>query len=515
VRNHPEKPIMKDKETRILVLSVFIAGLCSIIYELLIATASSYFLGDSIKQFSITIGAYMAAMGIGSYFSKSISDENLLVKFIRFEIILGLIGGFSVPLLYLTFAYTDYLQATSIILTFVIGLLIGLEIPFLSRLLEKHYSLKVNISYVLSIDYFGALVATLAFPFLLLPLLGTFKTSLFFGLANMSIAIILLWCFADTIAISRKKILWLYTALATLLLGGSFLLSNVLLSSWSNNLYTDRIVFSKETPYQNIILTKDKEDIRLYLNGNLQFSSSDEYRYHEPLIHVPLGFINKPKTVLILGGGDGLAIREVLKHTSIESITLVDLDPEISRLGKKNNHLTRLNNNSLNHQKVDVINQDAYQFLLQHNKKFDAIIIDLPDPNSPSLARLYSKEFYKLVGLHLTKHGVFVTQATSPFFSRNAYWTIFSTIQSAGFTSTLPYHVNVPSFGEWGFIIGSHKKINTEQWLAKTDSRYIDAKTVEKSWHFSKDIAYTPLDPSTIDRPKVLEHYLQGWQYWN
>lgn len=506
---------MRNKETHILIISVFIAGLCSIIYELLIATATSYFLGDSIKQFSITIGTYMAAMGIGSYFSKSISDDNLLVKFIRFEILLGLIGGFSVPILYAAFAYTGYLQATSIILTFIIGLLIGLEIPFLSRLLEKHYALKTNISYVLSIDYFGALVATLAFPFLLLPLFGTFKTSLLFGLANMSIATILLWCLADTIAIPKKKILWTYTLLATLLLGGSFLLSNVLLSTWSNNLYTDRIVFSKETPYQNIVLTKDKDDIRLYLNGNLQFSSSDEYRYHESLIHTPFGFIRSPKKVLILGGGDGLGAREVLKYPSVTGITLVDLDPEISRLAQKNNHLVKINNNSLNNKKVTVVNQDAYQFLSKNKTQYDAIIIDLPDPNNPSLARLYSKEFYKLIGLRLQPYGVFVTQATSPFFAKKAYWSIFSSIQSAGFTSTLPYHVNVPSFGEWGFIIGSHRKIDTAQWKQRIEGRYTDKQTVEASWHFSKDIAYIPLQPNTIDRPTILEHYLEGWQYWN
>jgi spermidine synthase len=299
------------------------------------------------------------------------------------------------------------------------------------------------------------------------------------------------------------------------LLGGSFLLSNVLLSTWSNNLYTDRIVFSKETPYQNIVLTKDKDDIRLYLNGNLQFSSSDEYRYHESLIHTPFGFIRSPKKVLILGGGDGLGAREVLKYPSVTGITLVDLDPEISRLAQKNNHLVKINNNSLNNKKVTVVNQDAYQFLSKNKTQYDAIIIDLPDPNNPSLARLYSKEFYKLIGLRLQPYGVFVTQATSPFFAKKAYWSIFSSIQSAGFTSTLPYHVNVPSFGEWGFIIGSHRKIDTAQWKQRIEGRYTDKQTVEASWHFSKDIAYIPLQPNTIDRPTILEHYLEGWQYWN
>lgn len=506
---------MKDKETKILILSVFIAGLCSIIYELLIATASSYFLGDSIKQFSITIGSYMAAMGIGSYFSRLISDENLLVKFIKFELLLGLVGGFSVPLLYAAFAYTSYFQTSSIILTVCIGVLIGLEIPFLSRLLEKHYSLKINISNVLSVDYFGALVATLIFPFLLLPALGTFKTSIFFGLINMTIAVILLWSFSDVISISKKKILWIHTALVTVLLGGTFIISNTLLSEWSNNLYTDRIVFAKETPYQNIVMTKHKDDVRLYLNGNLQFSSSDEYRYHEALVHVPFNFVESPKNILILGGGDGLGVREVLKHKSVENIKLIDLDPEISRLSIENKNLLRINKGSMKNTKVSVVNDDAYKYLLNSHKNYDVIIIDLPDPNNPSLARLYSKEFYKLVKLHLSINGVFVTQATSPFFATDAFWTIYSSAESAGFSNVFPYHVNVPSFGEWGFVLGTDKEIDKENWRLNIVTQFINKDVLQKIWIFGKDIGYRDLQPSTIDRPRVLDQYLEGWTYWN
>ncbi len=506
---------MKNKETKILIFSVFIAGLCSIIYELLIATASSYFLGDSIKQFSITIGAYMAAMGVGSYLSRLISDENLLIKFIRFELLLGLIGGLSVPLLYAAFAYTNYFQTSSIALTICIGILIGLEIPFLSRLLEKYYSLKINISNVLSVDYFGALIATLVFPFLLLPALGTFKTSLFFGLINMSIAVILLWSFSEVISISKKKILWLHTLFVTLLLGGTFAISNTLLSEWSNNLYTDRIVYAKETPYQNIVMTKHKGDLRLFLNGNLQFSSSDEYRYHESLVHVPFNFAKSPRSVLILGGGDGLGLREVLKHESVVEIKLIDLDPEISRLGRENRNVLRVNQGSMNNDRVEVINSDAYKYLLNSQERFDVIIIDLPDPNNPSLARLYSREFYRLIKMHLSKDGVFVTQATSPFFATDAFWTIFSSVESAGFANVLPYHVNVPSFGEWGFVVGSDRDMNRDEWQLNVVTKFLDRDVFGNIWIFGKDIAYRDLEPSTIDRPRVLDLYLKGWTHWN
>ena len=174
------------RESHILLFSIFIAGLCSIIYELLIATTGAYFLGDSITQFSLTIGIYMAFMGVGSYLSRWVSDTKLLGSFIGFELVLALIGGMSVPILYFSYAFDLSLQLSSVVLTALIGILIGLEIPLLSRLMEKHYNLKTNISNVLSIDYFGALLATLLFPFLLLPWLGVFKTSLAFGMMKFN-----------------------------------------------------------------------------------------------------------------------------------------------------------------------------------------------------------------------------------------------------------------------------------------------------------------------------------------
>ena len=123
------------RESHILLFSIFVAGLCSIIYELLIATTGAYFLGDSITQFSLTIGVYMAAMGVGSYFSRFVPDKPLLVYFIGFELLLALLGGLSVPLLYFAYAYGLPLQVISVLLTTLIGILIGLEIPLLSRLM--------------------------------------------------------------------------------------------------------------------------------------------------------------------------------------------------------------------------------------------------------------------------------------------------------------------------------------------------------------------------------------------
>ena len=178
-----------------------------------------------------------------------------------------------------------------------------------------------------------------------------------------------------------------------------------------NSMYDDRVVFSKQTPYQKLIITKNKEDVRLFIDGNVQFSTIDEYRYHEPLIHIPMNLVNHRENVLILGGGDGLAAREILKYSDVKNITVVDLDKEMTDLAVKNKVMAELNEGSFTNPKVKILNEDAFKFLENAREYFDVIIIDLPDPNNSALARLYSKEFYKVVKQKLARDGVVVTQA--------------------------------------------------------------------------------------------------------
>lgn len=523
------KGAFASKEVRVLTFSVFIAGLCSIIYELLIATTSSYFLGDSITQFSLTIGIYMAAMGVGSYLSRLISDQHLLHRFIIAEIVLALLGGASVPLLYLAFAYTDFYQASALGLTFVIGCLIGLEIPLLSRLMEAHFKLKFNISNIMSVDYFGALLATLLFPFVLLPYMGIFRSSTFFGLANVTIAVVTLWCFAPAIGIKRSRILHVCWFGVALLLGILLLFADGFISRWSSNLYGDRIIYQTQTPYQNIVLTKYRDDIRLFLNGNLQFSAIDEYRYHESLVHIPMSYQPKAKQVLLLGAGDGLAVRELLKYSHIDKITLVDLDPKVTELASTNRFMSQLNQHSLRHDKVDIIHNDGFKFLHQGMSqeqsgdkavKYDLIIADLPDPKTTALARFYSKEFYQLVKRRLQPKGVFVTQATSPIYATDAFWSIVHSMAAAGFNQVLPYHANVPSFGEWGFVAGiKHDGLQApiQALIGDNHLKFLSTNSDDNKglFNFAKDIAKREVKVSTLDQPVVMEYYLKGWRYWH
>lgn len=504
-----------NRQKRVLIGSILIAGLCSIIYELLISTTASYFLGDSIRQFSITIGVYMAAMGLGSWLSRWING-NLLFAFIAVELVLGLLGGLCVPLLYLAYAYTDLVQPIMILLILGVGVLTGLEVPLLTRLLENQDILAKNLSNVLSLDYLGALVATIAFPFAVLPWLGVFQSSLVFGLINIALGLLNLWYFAPQLDLSRKRLLTLSGTMVTGFLVVLLSISQWLVADWSNSLYSDRVVYRKQTPYQTIVLTQYKDDLRLFLNGNLQFSSVDEYRYHDALVHIPLSQHPDPENVLLLGAGDGMAARELLKYDSIRHITLVDLDPAVVNLARHDSRLTELNRNSLNNPRVNTISSDAMVYLRDTDSKYDVILADLPDPNNVSLARLYSREFYRLVRQHLNAGGIFTTQATSPYFATNAFWSVDHSVKAAGFTTVTPYHVQVPSFGEWGFVFARTSAQPLTPKAPLVDTRYLDKTSFREALTFARDLKpQADVQVSSLDNPTVHDYYMNGWQYWH
>ncbi|HEV7321413.1 MAG TPA: polyamine aminopropyltransferase [Ensifer sp.] len=499
------------RQSLTLVFCAFISGLCSIIYELLIATTASYFLGDSVKFFSLTIGIYMASMGVGTYLSKYI-EKDILVRFVQIELALAFLGGVSIPVLYFSYAWTSFFIHFYLFFTVVIGVLIGLEIPFLTRLMERYSQLKVNIANILSFDYFGALIATISFPFFLLPFFGVYQSSLLFGFANMSIGFAILKVFADEIG-ERSRPLMRLTLILTALLVALIALSHTFLDRWDQSLYEDRIIYSEQSRYQRIVATRDRDDLRLYLDGNLQFSSIDEYRYHEALVHIPLSLSPRPATrVLLLGAGDGLAARELLKYPGIKEIVLVDLDPAMIQLASTNPQILALNGGALQSEKVKVVLADAFGFLQDNRQPFDYIVADLPDPNNSGLARLYSKQFYRLVRNNLVPGGLFVTQATSPYFAPKAFASIARTVEAAGFGNLYPYHANVPSFGDWGFVLASDTPLDTSRVALGVSTRYLDQANVAKHFLFEKDIVASGVEINTLDRPVLLDYYLAGWR---
>lgn len=507
------KSAQSTMDVAVLLLTVFVVGLCTIVYELLIGSVSSYFLGDSIKQFSITIGVSMAAMGVGTLVSRYITTQ-LMRWFVFVEFTLGIIGGLSVPLLFVAYAHTDIYQPIMMVIIAVIGILIGLEIPLLTRIMEGKFSLRSNISNVLSLDYFGAIVATLLFPFFMLPYFGIFNSSAITGCINLAVGCFNLWYFRAHLGLTNFRGLKLIGGLAISLMVGILVFSQGLMNVWESGLYEDRVIHSETTPYQRIVVTKERDDLRLYLNGNLQFSSIDEYRYHEPLAHVPMAVFPRAEKVLILGGGEGLLARELLKHKGIREIIIVDLDPAISALAREHNLVRKVNGDSLNDPRVTVLHEDAYNYLKDNPDYHDLIIADLPDPNNTNLARLYSREFYKLVRKRLSRMGVFVTQATSPFFARDAFWSIHNSVAAAGFHATYPFHALVPSFGDWGFVMAVQTPFYISVLSLPVETRYLKEDMLPSLFVFPKDLEQRDVAISTLNEPEVLGYYLKGWQQW-
>jgi spermidine synthase len=290
----------------LLLLSVFTVATCGLIYELVAGTLASYLLGDSVMQFSTIIGCYLFAMGIGSWLSKYFL-KNLLGWFIQVEILVGVIGGLSSAILFLLFAYIEHFRIILYALVLITGILVGLEIPLLMRVLKSKYAFHDLVSKIFTFDYIGALLASLIFPLFLVPHLGLIRTSVFFGILNVIVAIIVATKFENNLPSARflKSAGWvsLFGLLAV------FVFADRITSFSESHSIPGKIIHAESSPYQRIILSSDGSSLRLYLNGNLQFSSDDEYRYHESLVHPAMQSTQTKNKVLVLGGGDGLAVR--------------------------------------------------------------------------------------------------------------------------------------------------------------------------------------------------------------
>src|SRR3954471_6071702 len=331
---------------RILILSVFVVASCGLAYELIAGALSSYLLGDSILQFSTIIGCCLFAMGVGAHVSKYVSEEDVLARFIDIELAVGLIGGVSAALLFLSFSWmTAPFRTLLYVLVFMIGALVGMEIPLVTRALNtRQTAFNELVSRVLTFDYLGALAVSVLFPLVLAPYLGLVRTGFLFGMLNVGVAFWTLHAFRAEVANAGGRVLRASIVMFTLMLG--FALSDRMVNWGEHGLFGDEIVYATTTPYQRLVITRWKDDLRLYINGNLQFSSRDEYRYHEALVHPALQALPWARRVLVLGGGDGLALREILRYKNIEHVTVVDLDPAMTGAFTTRPELAALNNQS-------------------------------------------------------------------------------------------------------------------------------------------------------------------------
>ena len=503
-----------EQSHQILLLgSTFIVAVSGLIYELVAGALSSYLIGSSVTQFSLVVGWFMFAMGVGSWASRYIQKEPLQV-FVETEIAVGLTGGSSALFLFFSFTFFDYYLLSLLFITLLVGSLVGLEIPLMIRIMRERQALSSTISSVLALDYVGALFASLLFPLVLLPYLGLVRSAFLFGLVNMAVAGIALWKIKESIPNHKK--LRIIEVLASVLLIIGLLSAGGLTRFAEDRLYQDEIILARDSPYQRIIVTRWREDIRLYLNGHLQFSTVDEARYHEALVHPILASNPQAKKILVLGGGDGMTARELLKYPQIERIDLVDLDPVMTELFSQQSLLRNLNKDSLNDPRLRVHNSDAGKFLEKTPMRWDVAIIDLPDPNSPSLARLYTKSFYRLLGQRIAADGALVTQATSPFYAKQAFWCIKSTMDAAlPGANVQAYHIDVPSFGDWGFVIANRGQQQPAQAKLSVPTRALTSKMLAGMFVFAKDVAPQKVDINYLDRPVLVQYYEQGWRSYN
>ncbi len=548
--------------TFFLAISMLATGASGLVTEYVLSTVSTYILGSSIEQFSITIALMLFMMGVASWMQKFFSDNNLIRSFIVIEILLAIIGSYAPIAMYASYGFMEnhfMLVQYSLILS--IGFLIGFEIPLILRINESFSkTLRANVAVVSAADYIGSFAGAWIWVKILLKNFPLTEISFLLAMLNFGVAVITCLYFMKHGLIKNKivPILIFILVIAVLLFGYK---SN---RDWNfkteQKLYEDKIVFAHTTKYQHLVMTNNSfiNEYRFYINGNLQFSSLDEKIYHEQLVHPVMELAASRENVLILGGGDGLALREVLKYQDVKQVVLVDLDPEMVEFCSNNTILTKLNENSFSSAKVkaiksagvitdtlfrdiyqetgkivnkrpvtekvarvNVFNIDADKFLDGQKKKWDVIIVDLPDPNSVELSKLYSSSFYGKLNLALANDGLMSIQSTSPYHAKEAYLCIGRTLEYAGF-NTLPYHDNVPSFGDWGWYIAGKQHITKNFLLQKIDE--IDAFSVETSYltpeqfraslvFGKKSLVSKHNDVSTLMYPVILEHYInESWK---
>lgn len=536
-------PTLSERQCNILLLAAAVSSACGLAIELLLGTLASYLVGNQALSYGLAVGGFLAAMGLGSYLSQFIlSDDepsidpnhpnhpnhpnnstisasteatraaHLLTRFVQVELAIAPLSALLPLGLFGLFVIDQSLWLGLILVTLILGTLAGLEVPLLTRIIERDRGLKDSLARILALDYVGALFGSIAFPVVLLPVFGMFPTAAMLG----SLPALMVFAIGQSFPSMRRWRWWglIIAALLWAIAPLSVPLGNLL----ENTLYDAPIVSRIQTPYQRIVLTRGSQDARLYVDGELQFSTIDEYRYHEALIHPTLAAAGtptgQPKRVLLMGAGDGLALREVLKWSSVERVLLLELDPAIVQLVRHYPLLAKLHDDAFDDPRVEIRYGDAFAIAPKLNEQFDAIIADFPDPDHKVIAKLYSEGFYRRLRSRLTPHGVFVTQASSPFFAPRAFACVEKTLNAAGFV-TAPYTVDIPSFGPWGFVLASERAIDPASWAIDVPTRFLNAEVLPALFILPKDFQGQTVEVNRLARPIIVQYQAdQRWELY-
>ena len=496
----------------LLYVTVVLVATCGLVYELVAGAVSTYLLGDSVTQLSTVIGVHLSAMGVGAWLSKYV-EERVAERFVDTQIAASFVGGLGGPILYLTFAESSHVRLVLYLLVAATGILVGAELPLLMRVLKRRVAFKDVVPRVLSLDYAGALVGALVFALLLLPNLGILRTGIVFGILGVASGLWGTWVLGSSLEARPLRIRGV-VALAVLV--GALGASQKIVLVADEALLLHPVAFTKQTEYQRIVLTQARSGVSLFLDGNLQFASIDEYRYHEALVHPAFAVAKKKENVLVLGGGDGLAVREILRHPEVKSVTLVDLDKGMTDLARELPLLRELNERSLFDPRVRVVNDDAMVWISSDHadipKKFDVVIVDFPDPNNFSLGKLYTVRFYRLLRERLADDGVVSVQSTSPLVARRSFWCVVRSIEAAGFV-VRPYHALVPSFGEWGYVLAGKSELPLPSHVP-AGLKYLTDATVASLFDLAPDMSQVPVEVNRLNNQMLVRYYEEEWQRW-
>ncbi|MAE72230.1 MAG: spermidine synthase [Gemmatimonadetes bacterium] len=540
---------------RVLALSMFVMGACGLIYEYTLGVLGNHLVGTSHEQIFVVIGLMMFSMGVGSALQRALHVD-LIDRWLAIELVLGLAGGLSVIGIYAAFVYTASYRLLMYGAASLLGVLIGMEIPLLIRINQRYSSsLSANLSDVLFMDYAGSLAGAMLFAYVLLTRFTMFRIALVLGMVNVGLAAIGIAYFWPLIR--RRRLLSTAAGASIVVLIAFMARADPLMATFEQRCFRDPIVASETTEYQHLVVTRRDERVHLYIDGNLQFSSVDERIYHEMLVHLPMIMARARQRVLILGGGDGLALREVLRYGDVEQVVLVDIDPRMTELASTQADLVRLNEGAFHDARVQaleaagigatgnteiwreanepfelgersqarlarvsVLNLDADLFLRNAAGLFDVVLIDFPDPTTVETAKLYSRGFYRNVVAHLAPGATVGVQSTSPFHAREVFLCIGETLRAAGLR-ILRYHQNVPSFGEWGWHLawlpGPDEKSMRER-LGQIrhlpiETTYVTPELLRASVVFGRDrLATGDIRPNTKMRPVILDYHRRAWK---
>lgn len=429
-------PVRPDSGRHLVLAAVFVCAACGLVYELELVALATYLIGDSVTQASVVLSVMVFAMGIGSLLAKRMRCR-AAVGFGLLEAALALVGGSSAMVLYASFAWFGGSGVPLVLFSLTIGILIGAELPLLMSLIQRisRRDADGTVADLFAADYVGALVGGLAFPFLLLPWLGELTGALVTGAVNaVAGGALVLWLFRRDLTPRWRTRLLTLNILVVAVLAGATVMVDDFERAARRAVYGSDVRVAVRTGVQEVVVTDGpSRPPDLFLNGRLKVRGADEHRYHEALVHPAMR--GPRERVLILGGGDGLAAREVLRYADVRSVTLVELDPGVVGLARSDPALVALNDDAYDDPRMRVVTADAFSWLREHEGTYDVIVCDLPDPGITASTKLYSQEFYGLAGRVLADGGRLVVHA-GPTGRPHTYWTVDATLRAAGFGTT-------------------------------------------------------------------------------